>query len=154
MQKTLRLYEPGDLDALLKLFKETVHTVNAKDYTRLQLNAWAPEVADTERWQRTLSDNYTVVAEQGGAIIGFADIESNGYFNRLYVHKDFQGVGVARLLANALEDHASEQGLKNIMVTSSITARPFFEGRGYTVIDEVSSESDGQVLANFLMEKR
>jgi putative acetyltransferase len=153
MKKTLRLYEPGDLDALLKLFKETVHTVNARDYTTAQLDAWAPEVADAERWQQTLTKNYTLIAEQGGAIIGFADIESNGYFNRLYVHKDFQAQGVAKLLANALEDHIIQQGSTNIMVTASITAKPFFESRGYFVVDEVNSESDGQVLTNYLMVK-
>lgn len=153
MEKTLRAYKPSDLDALLKLFKETVHTVNARDYTSAQLDAWAPEVLDNNRWQQTLCKNYTIVAEQEGVIIGFADMEDNGYFNRLYVHKDFQGRGVAKLLANALEDHIMQQGLTNIMVTASITARPFFESRGYTVVDKVSSESDGQVLMNFLMVK-
>jgi len=153
MKIILRHYQPGDLDALLKLFKETVHAVNAKDYTEAQLDAWAPEVLDVERWQQTLSKNHTLIAEQDDAIIGFADVETNGYFNRLYVHKDFQGRGVAKLLTKALEDYVIQQGLSSIMVTASITAKPFFESRGYTVIAEVSSESKGQVLANFLMDK-
>jgi putative acetyltransferase len=153
MQKILRSYKPTDLDAVLTLFKETVHTINAKDYTKAQLNAWAPEVEDAQRWQETLTKNYSLVAQQGETIIGFADVESNGYLNRLYVHKDFQGQGVAKLLTNALEDYVVQQGLNSIMVTASITAKPFFESRGYSVIDEVTSESMGQVLKNYLMIK-
>ncbi len=153
MQKTLRLYTPSDLTAVIKLFKETVHTINAKDYTKAQLNAWAPDVLDTQRWQEALCKNYSLVAQHGETIVGFADVESNGYLNRLYVHKDFQGQGVAKLLSNALEDYVVQQGLSSIMVTASITARPFFESRGYSVIVEVSSESEGQVLINYLMDK-
>lgn len=154
MQIQLRDYRPADIDVILKLFKETVRTINARHYTRGQVEAWAPDVEDTERWQQTLSQNYTVVAEQEGIILGFADIEHNGYLNRLFVHKDYQGKGVATLLTDALEEYIFTQGIKTIMVTASITARPFFEGRGYMTIDEVSSESEGQVLKNFLMQKR
>ena len=37
----IRPYQPEDCEALARLFYETVHTVNAKDYTEQQLNAWA-----------------------------------------------------------------------------------------------------------------
>ena len=37
---TLRDYTPADLEAVLTLFYETVHTVNAGDYSSAQLDAW------------------------------------------------------------------------------------------------------------------
>ena len=37
----LREYAPEDLKQILKLFYDTVHTVNAADYSRAQLDAWA-----------------------------------------------------------------------------------------------------------------
>lgn len=38
----LRKYEPSDGDAMAALFYDTVHSVNAGDYTKEQLDAWAP----------------------------------------------------------------------------------------------------------------
>ena len=42
----LRSYISADLDELLTLFYETVHTVNARDYTPQQLDAWADGAPD------------------------------------------------------------------------------------------------------------
>ena len=47
---TLRDYTPADLEAVLTLFYETVHTVNAGDYSSAQLDAWAPRVPDRVAW--------------------------------------------------------------------------------------------------------
>lgn len=153
MQIQLRLYKPADLHEVLSLFSETVHTVNAKDYTQEQLAAWAPQLPDTNKWQATLSSNYTLVAKQGNTIVGFADIDATGYFDHLFVHKDFQGCGIAAMLARAIEAHALEAGYAVIKVAASITAKPFFERRGYKVLKQQSVERLGQLLTNFLMEK-
>lgn len=37
----LRAYQPSDLEELAALFYDTVHRVNARDYTPQQLDAWA-----------------------------------------------------------------------------------------------------------------
>lgn len=37
----LREYRTADLDKLAELFYQTVHSVNARDYTEEQLNVWA-----------------------------------------------------------------------------------------------------------------
>jgi len=37
----IREYQSSDCKELAKLFYNTVHTVNAKDYTKEQLDAWA-----------------------------------------------------------------------------------------------------------------
>ena len=42
----LRKYDHADLKQLAELFHDTVHSVNASDYTAAQLAVWAPENAD------------------------------------------------------------------------------------------------------------
>ena len=91
----LRPYQPQDLDAILELFYETVHAVNRRDYSPSQLDAWAPKQPDRDRWAQSLAAHYTVVAVAGGTVAGFADLASDGYFDRLFVHKDFQRQGIA-----------------------------------------------------------
>lgn len=49
---TLTPCPPDQLDAVLDLFWETVHTINAQDYTPDQLDAWAPRDTDRDRWRK------------------------------------------------------------------------------------------------------
>ncbi len=37
----IRSYAPSDIREMAALFYDTVHTVNARDYTPAQLDAWA-----------------------------------------------------------------------------------------------------------------
>ena len=69
-----REYKPEDVHQILKLFYNTVHTVNALDYSAEQLDAWAPLSQDAAAWNKSLCENYTLVAEQDGLICGFADL--------------------------------------------------------------------------------
>ena len=74
----LREYTPDDCKAIAELFYNTVHTVNSKDYTPAQLDAWAPAAPDVSAWEDSLAANYTVVAENEGVIAGFADLAPGG----------------------------------------------------------------------------
>ena len=38
----VRRYQDGDAKFLSQIYCNTIHTVNAKDYTKEQLDAWAP----------------------------------------------------------------------------------------------------------------
>ena len=71
-QLCLRPYEEGDLQAVVSLFYDTIHSVNLKDYTPEQADAWAPKKPDLSRWQGLLKGEDTWVAVQDGRIVGFA----------------------------------------------------------------------------------
>ena len=145
----IRRYAPADCRELAELFYHTVHQVNAKDYTKEQLDAWASGKVDLEQWNRSLLEHYSVVAVEDQVITGFGDIDRTGYLDRLYVHKDYQARGIATAICDALESTA--QG--NITVHASITAKPFFERRGYRVLKEQQVERQGIFLTNYVMEK-
>lgn len=147
----LRPYRPSDCGELARLFYDTVHTVNLGDYTQAQVDAWAAGEVDLEGWNRSLLDHLSLVAEEGAQIVGFGDMDRNGYLDRLYVHHEFQRRGVAGALCDALEGQVSSP----LFVTyASITARPFFARRGYRVVREQQVERRGVLLTNFRMEKR
>lgn len=145
----IREYNSLDCEYLLKLFYDTVHRVNAKDYTTEQLNVWATGKVNFEKWNLSFKKNYTLVAIEDNIIVGFGDIDNKGYLNRLYTHKDYQRKGVATAICNELEQKVGG----NIITHSSITARFFFEKRGYTVIKRQQVEREGVLLTNYVMEK-
>ncbi len=69
----------------------------------------------------------------------------------MYVHKDFQGKGIASVLLDHLITRAG-----NTEVSSDVskTARPFFERKGFEVVKENHLEIDGVPISNFKMRKR
>jgi putative acetyltransferase len=153
MDIIIRAYKAADLPEVVNLFRETIHTVNAKDYTREQINAWAPEHIDAEKWGIKLLAHYTVIAEVRGKVCGFGDIDDSGYFDHLFVHKDYQGRGVATRIVNAIETYAVQKGFKTITVAVSITAKSFFLKQGYVVVKQQEVEYNGQVFTNYAMKK-
>lgn len=91
------------------------------------MDVWATGQVDLEKWNQSLQEHYSIVAIENEVIVGFGDIDKTGYLDRLFVHADYQGKGIATGICNQLEQ--TIQG--NITTHSSITAKPFFEKRGY-----------------------
>lgn len=145
----IRKYQPCDCKALAELFYNTVHTVNAGDYTKEQLDVWATGKIDLEKWNQSFQEHYSIVTVENKIMIGFGDIDNTGYLDHLFVHTNYQRKGVATAICNKLEQAA--QG--KIVTHASITAKPFFEKRGYKIIKEQQVERKGIFLINFVMEK-
>ena len=146
----IRRYAKGDLEKIIMLFHNTVHKVNIRDYTQEQVNVWAPDFIDMYEWDKTLSEHHTFVAVMNSIIIGFGDIDDSGYLDRLYVHHDYLRQGVATLICTKLESMIDAD--LTIMTHASITAKPFFEKRGYEVVKEQIVERGGIFLKNYIME--
>lgn len=54
----IRQYQQSDCKELTELFYNTVHTVNAKDYTKKQLDVWATGQVDLEKWDLSLQEHF------------------------------------------------------------------------------------------------
>lgn len=145
----IREYQSSDCDKMAELFYNTVHTINAKDYSKEQLDVWATGQIVLKNWNQSFQEHYSVVAVNDGIIVGFGDIDRKGYLDRLFVHTDYQRKGIASDICNCLEQ--AVQG--NIVTHASITARPFFERRGYKVVKEQQVERQGIFLTNYVMIK-
>ena len=146
----IRRYTPADCPAMAALFYDTVHRVNCRDYTPEQLDVWATGQVDLDKWNRSFLAHHTLVAMKDGVLVGFGDMDSTGYLDRLYVHADYQGQGIATALCDALEKTVPGP----ITTHASITAKPFFQGRGYRVVKAQQVQRQGILLTNYGMEKK
>ena len=90
------------------------------------------------------------MAELDERIVGFGDMDDSGYLDRLYVHKDYQRRGVATSICDALE---GASGVREFTTHASITAKPFFEKRGYLAEKSQQVIRRGVPLTNFVMRK-
>ncbi len=145
----IRQYKNKDCETVSKLSYETVHFINATDYTVEQLSVWANDADSLKARRNDLLKQHTLIAEISGVIVGFGSIDKSGYLDLLFVHKDYQTQGVATALCNGLE-----KDLSIIKTYSSITAKPFFESRGYVVVKAQEVERLGVKLKNYEMQKK
>src|SRR6185369_13302572 len=103
MSFEIRKYSKVDVQSLLALFHDTVHSVNGPDYTTDQLNAWVSSpTAGVDAWKDRFKNEKTLVAETDGKIVGFGGIVDNR-ISMLYVSKDFQSHGVGAAILKKLE---------------------------------------------------
>ena len=119
----IRKYQTSDCKTLAELFYNTVHVVNAKDYTKEQLDAWATGRVDLDKWNQLFLEHYSIVAVEEEFIVGFGDIDKKGYLDRLFVHANYQKKGIATAICNRLE--WAVRG--DVTTHASITAKSFFE---------------------------
>lgn len=144
-----------DIEACIELFHDTVRAINSRDYSLEQVKIWAPDNIDVnnQRW-RLLLDNTSFVAELNNELVGFIDMACSGYLDRLYVHKDYQGKGIATVLLHQVEKSAREKEISEISTEASITAKPFFESRGFDCCVEKKKSINGIQFINYLMKKK
>ena len=139
----LRKLSEEDIPVLQTLFRETVLHVNARDYTREEVEDWASCGDSMEHMKDLLARNdYVAALNERDEIIGFSSMNAEGYLHSLFVHKDYQRVGVGSLLLSAVEKRAREYGVSEITSEVSLTARPFFEKK--RVRSSEGSETPGK----------
>src|SRR5688572_1623093 len=93
----IRFAKEDDLAEMQELFVGTIKAVCNKDYHADQIKVWTKSVENKKRWLTKISEQYFLIAQLDQKIVGYASLEGN-YFDFLYVHKDFQGLGIATRL--------------------------------------------------------
>ncbi|QGJ69479.1 Acetyltransferase [Planctomycetales bacterium 10988] len=149
----LRAYHPDDALPLLELFRDTIRLVNYRDYSPEQIAAWASDQIDPTAWAERFQGRFVVVAMQGGKQVGFAELEESGHLDRFYVAAEAIGQGIGKKLMKVLTRQASRLKLSRIFVEASITALPFFERQGFSVITSQTVTLRGIDFLNYHMEK-
>ena len=149
---SVKRYEASDAQATIDIFLRAIREIASKDYGPEQIAAWA-KVEDVGVWAQYRASRPTWLALDGSTPIGFADLKSDGCLDMMFVSPDYQSKGVASLLLSTVEAAAQKQGLRRIFTEASLTARPFFERKGFVVLTGQRIEKRGQILSNFLMEK-
>src|SRR3954451_2954170 len=145
---------PEDISELKKLYVGTITTINPKDYDEEQIKVWASTAERTESLLRRINEQYFFVAENDDKnIIGFASLDKTGYLDLLYVHKDFQRMGVAKQLLQKIINTAIEWNISKLETDASITAKPFFEKNNFKTIRQQTVTINNVDLINYKMER-
>jgi putative acetyltransferase len=149
----IRKFKASDAPALREIFFNTIRNVNIRDYSEVQVNAWAPENYDESTWYDRISNINPLVATLDKVIVGYADIQNDGYIDHFFCHWNYQGQGIGKSLMTEIFVIGKVKGIKRFYSHVSITARPFFEHFGFCLVKEQQVEIRGEILTNYVMEK-
>jgi putative acetyltransferase len=144
---TIRPATPADVPALSDLIRRTVRLSNAGDYTAGVVALISANYAPDKVAQR-LAERDVFVCLDGPRIVGTIGLGGDR-LRSLFVEPGLQGKGVGARLVAHLEVHARKAGVAELHLSSSITARGFYERLGYRLI-RFDAREDG---STFLMSK-
>lgn len=143
----------SDLKEMQKLYIETIQHVCKNDYNSAQIDVWISGAKNTERWIDVINTQFVLLATIEDKIVGFGTLKDGNYIDFFYIHKEFQRQGIANKILTELELEAKNQHSKVITSDISITAKPFFEKKGFIVKTEQRNIRLGVELINYKMEK-
>jgi len=152
-QIEIRQSTSEDLPEITSIFRDTIIHVNSKDYSEKQIEVWASGADDIKKWEDRIKKFYFIVAVIENTIVGFAYLKNGNYFDGLFVHKDYQRLGIASKLMRIVESQVMMNGFEIIKSDVSKTALPFFDNKYYNVIKKQKKSFKGLVFENYIVEK-
>jgi putative acetyltransferase len=151
---TLRPCLPADAELLAILMQAAILELAVDDYTSDQQEAWAG-AAEAESFAKTLASNLTLVAlDDEQEPVGFAVLVQNAALSHVYVHPDLIGMGIGRLLCEALEKLALARGADTVTTDATDNARGFFEKLGFVATARATINYGEDWLGATTMEKQ
>ena len=150
----VRRFEKGEEAEIWSIFYNTIHHINSSHYSPDQINAWAPDDLAEDIWTRKIQEISPYVAVLNGKIVGYADLQKSGYIDHFFCHYEHQRKGVGSTLFSFLEAEATQLGVTEFSADVSITARPFFESKGFSILKQQLISLRGQELINFKMVRK
>jgi len=150
----IRRFRSGDEAALFRVYFTAIHDIASRDYSPEQIQAWAPPDLDMDLWANRIQGIQPSVVElDGGEIVGYADLQPNGYVDHFFVSGAHPRQGIGTLLMARIHEEAESLGLAELSAEVSTTAEPFFALHGFQVVERRQPVLRGVTLRNALMRK-
>ncbi|MDG2938672.1 GNAT family N-acetyltransferase [Bisgaard Taxon 10/6] len=149
---TIQSYTETDAQEALAVFQSAVQESCYPDYSHRQIQAWCDVNQKVFFAKLARQKTFLFVLKQ--QIVGLISAEQSGYLDLLFVKKAFQNQGIASQLLSKIEDWLIEQKIEILTVESSLTAKSFFEQKGFQLISKQQVELRNEQFINFKMSKQ
>ncbi len=149
---TIKRYNAEMVSALWQVYFTSIRMVCCNDYSKQQIEAWAPESLDLNLVKEKMDQIQPFVAISDDEIIGYADLQTDGLIDHFFVHGEYQGKGAGTaLMTNILKEGS---GLPSLYSHVSHTAKPFYKKYGFLVEEVRQEEVRGCKIENNLMVRK
>lgn len=150
----IRRSTPDDSAQLARLHRETIETINSKDYPPDVVESWTSRSTE-EKFRDGYEKVICFVAEIDDQIVGFGElIKETGNLGAMYVDKNYIGQGIGKQLFVLLEEEAKKREVAKFEFESTTTAKDFYEACGCITIEKTTfTLRSGAVMDAYKMEK-
>lgn len=93
------------------------------------------------------------VVEHEGKPVAYADLQPSGYIDHFFVSGPFVRKGVGSKLMTRIHEEAALKGIHLLTSDVSLTAQPFFNYWGFSIVEERHVVRRGVVIPNAFMKK-
>ena len=147
MGSTVRRAVPDDAVTIASIHAAAVNGERGRgDYGDDQLAAWAG-AQTTKGLRERIGPRLFLIAQDANGPVGYAQLDiAAGALRSVYVAPRGQRHGVGALLARAALEAASEAGLEELELDSSLNAVPFYEALGFEALGMVEHRLRGGAL--------
>lgn len=150
----IRPYRSTDAAATLEIFIRAILGTARTEYTEAETRAWLGDEPRATTWDAERVSAGTRIAERDGVVLGFTDLDDDGYIDRLFTLPAAARQGVAAALLADVIDLAQQRSLTRLTTHASRVARPVFERAGF-VVDEVERVRRGDAqLERYAMHRQ
>ena len=142
----IRRAKHEDARQIISAHVRSIREVCSKDYTKTQIDAWSGRNFREDIWRKTIDRDFVWVIELKEKVLGFGHVRLKGDFQAtiegLYFSPEAIGVGLGHELMTKIFDVFSVNQIENADLVSTITAKGFYLGMGFTEICETVVQFD------------
>ena len=149
LRRLERMFHLQTLECILK----SVEVSNAPDYPSSIIDYQLHTHYTMDRLTKKMQSSYFIVALIDNKVVGTGSLEGTE-IKYIFVDPDHQRKDIGRTIIEELERYAKSQGLKEIILNSSITAFEFYKTLNYQLVGESVMEYQGDKVITYLMKKR
>lgn len=130
----LRVYQPGDLEAVAGIYHDAIALVQPALYSPEQTRAWSSFVEDRPAFREWIESSLILVAmDESGAPVGFGGILESRHISAIFTAPAHHRKGIATRILDALIRVAKENNTEELTTAASAYSRPLFEQFGFTL---------------------
>jgi GNAT superfamily N-acetyltransferase len=133
MEIVIRPATAADAEAIHKIVLQALRETNARDYPPSVIDRLVLTLPDKVASHLTIWCAFVALVD--GQVVGTGSLNGQTV-SAVYVHPDYQGRGIGTKLMDAVENAATAQSQGTLSVQSSVTAKPFYNRRGFRVVQE------------------
>lgn len=142
---------PGEEPLLWQVFHSSVHGIASRYYSPAQVQAWSPADLDPVYWASRMASIRPYVAERQKQIVGYTDLQPNGYIDHFFVAGSAKRQGVGTALMRHTLTLANQWQLRRLSAHVSLAAQVFFNNHGFQIVEKQTVTVRGVEINHALM---
>jgi putative acetyltransferase len=146
-----------DMKSVEDAHRSSIQEICSRDYTEDQIESYSFVKYTLDRWENSVNNDYHIVVEVDGNVEGFCHAKmldnGDGEVVGLYFTRKIVGQGIGRKVVENAFDYLNKYNPKKIVLTGTITAKPFYEKMGFIEIEKKKINMRGAELTCFKMDK-